>query len=34
MQYAEFVHVMNEGKIVQEGMPDEILGSEFYRIYL
>jgi branched-chain amino acid transport system ATP-binding protein len=34
MQYAESVHVMSGGKVVQEGSPREILDSEFYRVYL
>jgi len=34
MQYAEFVHVMSDGKMAHEGTPNEILESEFYRIYL
>jgi len=34
MQYAEFVHVMSDGQVVQEGTPEQILNSEFYRVYL
>jgi branched-chain amino acid transport system ATP-binding protein len=34
MQYAEFVHVMSDGQVVQEGAPAQILNSEFYRVYL